>query len=58
MACITHYNLFIYMPVEIKECKCESSFQDERYGKRKRVYNSGEKDAKCTVCGTKKSKEK
>lgn len=46
------------MPVEIKECKCESSFQDERYGKRKRVYNSGEKDATCTVCGTKKSKEK
>ena len=46
------------MPVEIKECKCENSFQDEQYGKRKRVHNSGEKDLICTVCGTKKLKTK
>lgn len=46
------------MPTQIKECKCESTFQDETYGKNKRLYTEGEKDLKCTVCGTKKSKSK
>lgn len=36
-------------------CNCNSTFQDERYGKGKRVHNraTGAKngDWRCTVCG-------
>ncbi len=39
--------------VIVKECKCESTFQDKTYGKRMRVFNEGDKGATCTVCGTK-----
>jgi hypothetical protein len=40
---------------EIKPCTCEHAYQDEKYGKRKRVYNRRIKDGKnvgsrCTVC--------
>jgi len=43
---------------EIKNCTCESKFQDEKYGKNMRVYNKTKKqDGKiyrCTVCGKEK----
>lgn len=43
---------------KILPCNCESKFQDELYGKGKRLYNvsQGKKknEAKCTVCGNKK----
>lgn len=29
---------------------CESSFQDEAYGKRVRVFNVGKGKVRCTVC--------
>lgn len=49
------------MATEIKTCdnaNCKSDYQDQKYGKNKRVHNmSGginKKVGKCTVCGTKK----
>lgn len=39
-------------------CKCESTFQDARYGKGVRVANATQKkndkqtEVRCTVCGT------
>lgn len=47
------------MPTVIKECVCESAYQDKKYGKSQRVHNVGKgKDGKsskktCTVCGRK-----
>ena len=44
----------------IKQCSCQSKFQDERYGLNKRVHNiarSIRKDGiafRCTVCGKKR----
>jgi len=46
--------------IVIKKCsnnKCESSFQDEKYGKGNRVQNPMQKKGtkvtyRCTVCGT------
>ncbi|MEW6482869.1 MAG: hypothetical protein AB1397_07765 [bacterium] len=37
----------------IKQCNCENNFQDERYGKGMRVFNTAGKGTKlrCTVCG-------
>ena len=32
----------------IKKCKCESAFQDKKYGPQRRVHTPGNK---CTVCG-------
>jgi len=37
----------------IKKCQCKSGFQDKRYGKQMRVYNQGDKELTCTVCGNK-----
>jgi len=37
--------------VIIKACSCESSFQDERYGKSQRLMNETTKGFRCTVCG-------
>ena len=34
----------------IKDCTCEHKEQDRLHGKGKRVYNKGEKMARCTVC--------
>jgi hypothetical protein len=36
----------------VMDCVCESAYQDERYGKGKRLHNP-KKDKKwsCTVCG-------
>jgi len=36
----------------IKPCTCEHKFQDERYGKGKRVHNelAENKGWRCTVC--------
>ena len=51
----------------ISECTCEHAYQDQTYGKYKRVFNSGMKGSACTVCSktkgitvteTKKDKEK
>lgn len=40
----------------IKACKCKHKFQDECYGKNRRVYNlkSNGRSSTCTVCGNKK----
>lgn len=43
------------MATVMKQCNCESKFQDELYGKGMRVYNLREGKANgkatCTVCG-------
>lgn len=41
----------------IKSCKCESEYQDKRYGLGQRLHNQSGKDStsKCTICGTKKN---
>lgn len=39
--------------VIIAKCKCEHEYQDKVHGKGMRVYNTGVKAAKCTVCGNK-----
>ena len=45
----------INMATVMKQCNCESKFQDELYGKGVRVYNLREGKANgkatCTVCG-------
>lgn len=37
----------------IKQCVCKSDFQDQRYGKGKRVFNVRPegRPPRCTVCG-------
>lgn len=42
----------------IKPCTCEHKFQDETYGKGKRVHNESfdGKRSKCTVCKSVKNK--
>ena len=40
----------------VHPCSCSNSFQDQRYGYRRRVHNfcaDGEK-SRCTVCGNEK----
>ena len=37
----------------IRNCNCESDYQDKKYGKGKRVCNQGAKETRCTVCGNK-----
>lgn len=42
--------------VKISTCSCESAYQDQEYGKGRRVKNERVKDGKhkgwtCTVCG-------
>lgn len=40
------------MASEIKKCSCEHEYQDQRYGKGKRLHNKNSKDFwVCTVCG-------
>lgn len=41
---------------EILECVCVSQFQDERYGKQKRVHNPTATGYKCTVCNKTRTK--
>lgn len=43
----------------VASCVCRSTYQDERYGYGKRLFNKnmkekGKHEARCTVCGTKK----
>lgn len=42
----------------IRECRCASAYQDERYGRGNRVHNvgggKGSRSYACTVCGAKK----
>lgn len=40
------------MAATINKCKCENSFQDEKYGKGNRVHSESGKGPKCSVCGT------
>lgn len=35
---------------KVLKCNCESKFQDEKYGKGKRVHNKSVKGYRCTVC--------
>ncbi len=35
----------------IKQCSCQSKFQDEKYGKSMRVHNKTTTGYRCTVCG-------
>ncbi len=47
--------------VKIKRCYCKSKYQDEKYGRGKRAFNSTmvlpEGDVwRCTVCGKENSK--
>ena len=37
-------------------CTCEHEYQDERYGKNKRLHNKTDKGYRCTVCGHEKTK--
>lgn len=39
---------------EIHDCKCTNEFQDQVYGKNKRLFNDTVKGYRCTVCGTEK----
>ena len=40
----------------VKQCNCDSTFQDKTYGKKMRLHNLREdgKGGTCTVCGAKK----
>ena len=45
------------LPTRIMHCKCESEYQDSKYGRGKRLQNkTGGKtksnDYRCTICGT------
>ncbi len=49
----------------VSNCKCESIYQDEKYGKGQRVFNelprSGKGDngqGRCTICGATKGQSK
>ena len=45
------------MPTTIKECVCEHKYQDEKYGKNKRVMNQTIKgNYRCTVCNREHNK--
>jgi hypothetical protein len=37
-------------------CNCVHLYQDEKYGKNKRLHNETEKGYRCTVCGNEKNK--
>ena len=46
--------------VVISSCKCSHVYQDEKYGKGKRVFNKNlrektKNEGVCTVCGTRKT---
>ena len=43
---------------QVMNCSCKHEFQDKKYGKGKRVFNTGEKHDRCTVCGNTKVKQK
>lgn len=42
----------------ISKCKCKHQYQDKQYGEGMRVFNQGQKEAKCTACGTSKKEIK
>ena len=42
---------------EIRSCICKHTFQDETYGKSRRVMNACQGGYRCTVCGASASKE-
>lgn len=37
-------------------CRCESKYQDKRYGKKLRIHNRTTKGWRCTVCGEERLK--
>lgn len=36
----------------ILKCNCKDDYQDEKYGKNRRVHNMCDKGARCVTCGT------
>lgn len=45
------------MPTTLRKCdgpRCNSAYQDEKYGVAVRVFNKFLKGVRCTVCGTTK----
>ena len=40
------------MTTKEASCSCESSYQDKKYGKGRRIFNQCVKGWRCTVCGT------
>lgn len=41
----------------IRECSCEHKYQDEKYGKHKRLMNQTVKgNYRCTICGKERNK--
>lgn len=41
----------------ISSCKCKHEAQDKLHGKGNRVFTTGQKEHRCTVCGNSKKKE-
>ena len=39
---------------KVLRCSCGSKFQDEKYGRNKRLHNATTKGYRCTVCGKEK----
>lgn len=41
------------MKSDVRPCKCQNAYQDEKYGKGQRVQNNTAKEGvmRCTVCG-------
>jgi len=39
---------------KVLHCNCASKFQDEKYGKNKRLHNATTKGYRCTVCDKEK----
>jgi len=42
----------------VRNCDCPHAFQDERYGKGRRVHNDFAKGIRCTVCNKDKTSDK
>ena len=47
------------MPTKVLPCGCDHKFQDDTYGKGRRLFNgttkSGKTGFRCTVCGKEKT---
>ena len=40
---------------KVMACICDHEYQDEKYGKRRRLHNPNAKGYVCTVCGNQKN---
>jgi hypothetical protein len=45
---------FVANGTRVLKCHCESKWQDEKYGRGKRLHNATTKGYRCTVCGQSK----